>query len=45
MQKEPVTCCENTLPREEKLSEPKGWIRVNTQIGPVLEATSYLQRK
>ena len=26
-----------TLPSEENLSEPKGWIRGNTMIGPVLE--------
>ena len=39
-----VTCREYTLPRDEKSSDPKGWIRVNTQIGPVLEVTtSYLQ--
>ena len=41
---EPVTCREYTLPRDEKSSEPKGWIRVNTKIGPVLEVTTiYLQ--
>ena len=41
---EPVACCEYTLPRDEKSSDPKGWIRRNTQIGPVLEVTtSYLQ--
>ena len=34
------------LPRDEKSSDPKGWIRGNTKIGPVLEATtSYLQGK
>ena len=33
---EPVACRENTLPRDEKISEPKGWIRGNTKIGPVL---------
>ena len=43
---EPVTCRECTLPRDESLSDPKGWIRVNTKIGPVLEVTtSYLQGK
>ena len=43
---EPVTWRECTLPRDEKSSDPKGWIRVNTQIGPVLEVTtSYLQGK
>ena len=34
-----VTCREYTLPRDESLSEPKGWIRGNTKIEPVLEAT------
>ena len=43
---ESVACREYTLPRDEKLSDPKGWIRGNTQIGPVLEVTtSYLQGK
>ena len=38
-----VACREYTLPREEAASQPKGWIRGNTKIGPVLEvATSYL---
>ena len=42
----PVTCREHTLPRDEKSSDPKGWIRGNTKIGPVLEVTSsYLQGK
>ena len=35
-----VTCREYTLPKEEETSEPKGWIRGNTKIGPVLEATT-----
>ena len=39
-----VACREYTLPRDEKSSDPKGWIRVKTKIGPVLEVTtSYLQ--
>ena len=43
---EPETCREYTLPRDEKSSDPEGWIRGNTKIGPVLEvATSYLQGK
>ena len=43
---DPVACREYTLPREEKSSDPKGWIRGNTEIGPVLEVTtSYLQGK
>ena len=41
---EPVTCREYTLPRDEKSTDPKGWFRGNTKIGPVLEVTtSYLQ--
>ena len=40
-----VACREYTLPREEA-SQPKGWIRGNTKIGPVLEvATSCLHGK
>ena len=43
---ESVACREHTLPRDENSSDPKGWIRGNTQIGPVLEVTtSYLQGK
>ena len=43
---EPMTCREYTLPRGEKSSHPKGWIRGNTKIAPVLEVTtSYLQDK
>ena len=41
-----MACREYTLPRDEKLSDPKCWIRGNTKIGPVLEVTtSYLQGK
>ena len=41
-----VACREYTLPRDEDSSEPKGWIKVNTKIGPVLEvATCCLQGK
>ena len=41
-----VACREYTLPRDEGASEPKGWIRGNTKIGPVLEvAISYLHGK
>ena len=29
-----VACREYTLPRDEDTSEPKGWIRGNTKIGP-----------
>ena len=43
---EPVTCREYTLPRDDKLTDPKSWIQGNTKIGPVLEVTtSYLQGK
>ena len=43
---EPVTCREYTLPRDDKSTDPKGWIRGNTKIGPVLEVTtSFLQGK
>ena len=39
-----MACREYVLPRDEKPSDPKGWIRGNTKIGPVLEVTtSYLQ--
>ena len=41
-----VACRDYTLPRDEKSSEPKGWIRGNAKIGPVLEvATCYLHGK
>ena len=41
-----VACREYTLPRDEKSTDPKGWIRGNTEIGPLLEViTSYLQGK
>ena len=33
---EPVTCREYTLPRDDKSTDPKGWIQGNTKIGPVL---------
>ena len=43
---ESVACRGYTLPRDEKSSDPKGWIRGKTEIGPVLEVTtSYLQGK
>ena len=41
---ESVAYGEYTLPRDEKLSDPKGWIRGNTKIVPVLEViTSYIK--
>ena len=43
---EPVTCREYTLPRDEKSTDPKAWIRGNTKLGTVLEVTtSHLQGK
>ena len=33
-------CREYTLPRDEEASEPKGWNRGNTKIGPVLEVAT-----
>ena len=43
---ESVACREYTLPRDEESSDPKGWIRGNTKIGPVWEVTTcYLQNK
>ena len=42
----PVTCRKYTLPRDDNLTDPKGWIQGNTKIGPVLEVTtSYPQGK
>ena len=39
-------CREYTLPRNDELSQPKGWIQGNTRNGPVLEVTtSYLYGK
>ena len=36
-----VACREYTLPREEEeVSQPKGWIRGNTKIRPVLEVAN-----
>ena len=35
-----MACREYTLPRDENSSDPKGWIRGNTNIGPVLEVTT-----
>ena len=42
----PVTCREFCLPRDDKSTDPKGWIQGNTKIVHVLEVTtSYLQGK
>ena len=35
-----VACREYTLPRDEETSDPKGWIRGNTNIEPELEVTT-----
>ena len=35
-----VACREYTLPKDDETSEPKGWIRGNTKIGPVLEVAT-----
>ena len=41
-----VTCREYTFPRDNKLTDPQGWIQGNTKIGPVLEVTTgHLQVK
>ena len=43
---ESVACREYTLPRDENSFVPKGSIRGNSKIGPILEiATSHLQGK
>ena len=38
-----VVCREYTLPRDERASQPKGWIQGNMRIGPVLEVTTSFQ--
>ena len=38
-----VACREYTLPRNDKASQTKGWIRGNMRIGPVLEVTTSFQ--
>ena len=38
-----VACREYTLPRDDKASQPKGWIRGNMRFGPVLEVTTSFQ--
>ena len=35
-----VACREYTLPRDDRASQPKGWIKGNMRIGPVLEVTT-----
>ena len=38
-----VACREYTLPRDDRASQPKGWIQGNMGIGPVLEVTTSFQ--
>ena len=38
-----VACREYTLPRDDRASQPKGWIQENMTIGPVLEVTTSFQ--
>ena len=38
-----VACREYTLPRDDKASQPKGWIRGNMRIGLALEVTTSFQ--
>ena len=38
-----VTCREYTLPRDDRASQPKGWIQGNMRIGLVLEVTTSFQ--
>ena len=41
--KQTVACREYTLPRDDQASQPKGWIRGKTRIGPILEVTTSFQ--
>ena len=38
-----IACREYTLPRDDPASKPKGWIKGNTRIGPILEVTTSFQ--
>ena len=38
-----LVCREYIFPRDDKVSQPKGWIRGNTRIGPILEVTTRFQ--
>ena len=38
-----IACREYTFLRDDTSSQPKGWIRGNTRIGPVLEVTTSFQ--
>ena len=39
-----VACHEYTHPRDDPACKPKGWIKGNTRIGPVLEVTTSFQQ-
>ena len=38
-----IACREYTRPRDDPASKPKGWIKGNTRIGPILEVTTSFQ--
>ena len=38
-----AACREYTLPRDDRASQPKGWVQGNMRIGPVLEVTTSFQ--
>ena len=38
-----VACREYTLPRDDRASQPKGWIQGNMRIGPLLDVTASFQ--
>ena len=38
-----IACREDTLPRDDSASQPRGWIQGNMRIGPVLEVTTSFQ--
>ena len=38
-----VACREYTLPRDDRASQPKGWIQGSMRVGPVLEITTSFQ--
>ena len=38
-----MACREYTLPRDDRASQPKGWIQGNMRIGPVLKVTTSFQ--
>ena len=40
-----TACRENTQPQNLKTSRPRGWIRSNTKIGPVLDVKIYPHEK